>query len=379
MNTRVNLDAVRLAFDTTEKAALAATASGMVGKVSSMAASFLAQRGDRDPRRYFLLSSLLSSASALAVLGLVSAVPSLYLPVTLGVAAVGALAGTLGGAAGINLFNHLARGHSRGVVAAKNANQDLLADMLGMPVALGLSRLARALGLNPYLATLGVLGTALVVCNLKAASSLRFQSLDRGGLQEVLDSYIRGSGIPEAPAGSVRATLRSLFAPEGQGLKRVQFVDSLAPFAETGQNLEDLLRQFGGERYLLALAAPDRILVALRPEASGDDVVKACLHARLVERALEEGAAPAGLVELAARALPAGVKWVEELERRGWYLHPARLGIGPSRQSWEERPPRQRDPLTPGQFLELARGRGAGARAGKDAALPPRSEGGSPL
>ncbi|MEW6283073.1 MAG: RUS1 family protein, partial [Candidatus Eremiobacterota bacterium] len=367
MNVSVTLDALKIAFDTTEKAAMAQTINTFLGRFCTMGASFLAQKGDADPRKFFLMGSMMASVDAVLTLGVLSAYPHAYWPLTAGITMAGAVAGCLGGAAGVNLFNHMAKGPNKGLVASKNANQDLVAGMLGMPVALGLGRAAEALGVNPHLFTVATMGPVLALCTLQAAGSIRMESLTRANLERMADHYQRTGTIPEAPRRGMWGTMACLFESEDKAYSgRIQFSDSLDDVVGQDQQLFSVFRQ---ECYLLNFRPGGlmggSVKVALKKDAGVDDALKAYTQARMIEKALDSGLyaliekhapgrAPLTLVELTHRALPQELKVSDTLVERGWHGNPAALKVARLEDvEWTgpERPPMP--PITRDDFNKL--------------------------
>ena len=69
MNARIGLDAINIALGNSEKAALAGAAAALLYNATSMAASFLAERGDINPKRANLISGICGSVATVGTPG----------------------------------------------------------------------------------------------------------------------------------------------------------------------------------------------------------------------------------------------------------------------------------------------------------------------
>jgi len=369
MGASVNLDAMKVAFATGANAAMAGFVNGLVYKATAMGASYLARRGDADPKRWLLMSSLVNTTNGLLSVGMLSVFPQAYVPLNTYFSVTSAVSNTLGGAASINVFNHLARGDNKGVVQAKNANQDMLADALGAPLALGISSAASALGFNPYIATVGVLGPALAFCNLQAARALHLESLDHAGLQQIADGLIDQGQVTRAPHPTLLQSLhhlvsRAATSPEPGLVLTDSLDDIIRAAAAGGGKSEALLGLFKDEAYCLATRAradgKDEIVMTTRESATVQDMLKAVTHARLLRRVLDSslpGLMPTSdrslLVELTKRALPANLPDNAALAEQGWHPNLHALDLPHIDAAWSGTDPQRVVSLTTADLLRL--------------------------
>lgn len=361
MAASVNLDAMKIAFATGANAAMAGFANGLVYKASAMGSSYLARRGDADPKRWLLASSLVNTTNSVISIGLLAVAPQAYVPLNTYLSVSGAVSNTIGGAANINVFNHLARGDNKGVVQAKNSNQDMLADALGMPLALGVSSAAHALGFNPYIATMGVLGPALAFCNLQAARSLHIESVDSPAMNRIAASLIDNGTVPEAPRPTLVESIRNLFhgrdgKPEPGLTFTATLEDVVTAASEGGGSADQLFGLFSGESYVMATRkdadGKDEIVMAVRDNATFQDVLKATAHARLL-RGILDSKLPGMLlspdrtllVELAKRGLPE-VPDTQLVANMGWHTNLHGLDLPRVEGGWSGNDPQRVKAIT---------------------------------
>src|SRR5581483_9236833 len=120
----VTLNALQVAFASGANYALSTTANLGITSVATIAGSFLAQKADADPKKWFMISALIGAANAIGSLALFATMPQWYPWVMATTALTGAVAGVLESAALINVINHIAVGNHKGVVQSRNKNQD---------------------------------------------------------------------------------------------------------------------------------------------------------------------------------------------------------------------------------------------------------------
>ena len=209
-NISVGMNALKASFSSTEKAALAQTINTFVWRFSYMGGSFMSGYGEVDPRKFYTASSLIASTNSVASLSILSMLPKAFMPVSLTTSVLGAVGSTLGSSAGLNVFNHMAI-KNKGVVQAKNSNQNLVAAMLGMPIALGIKNIAGRLGVSSALLTAGTMAPLMFFCSLKAASSIRMEPIGRGELEMLCDNFIKTGLIQAAPNMTPLEAFTSIF------------------------------------------------------------------------------------------------------------------------------------------------------------------------
>lgn len=343
LNTQINLRATNASFSNLENAALAGTISGYLNTASAMGASFLAKRGDVDPKRAFATASLMQTVNTIGLMTGLSVFPTAFIPISYSSVVLGSVAGAIGGSAGINIGNHMAKEHARGEVGAKNANQDRFAGFFGVPLALAVTRGVKATGLpvDPTLASIGILGSALLLCNIQAANSLRFEGVDRKQLEELVADLTEGKKIPRAESTGFIGTLKEIFvAPEKEEGKLVHINDP-APLLQG-----DRLTMLGKEDYLVGLSSEGKVQIAFRKNVTGQALLKGTRHALLLDGlkpqlALAEKVAPGRgellLTELSYRALSVDGDWRSKVADAGWHLHAQKLEVG-SEQQWRANP-----------------------------------------
>ncbi len=368
MTTRVNLDAMKVAFSSTENAALSGVINGMISKFTSMGGSFLAKKGDMDPKKFILASSMIASFNSLLTLGLLCSVPGVMPYLTGFTAMSGALAGSLGSAAGVNIFNHMAKGPSKGLVATKNSNQDMIADMCGMPLAMLLTRVAGVAGMNPYIFTVATLGPLLAFCTLKSASSIRMDPLHQANVEKIADNYISKNEVPVADTRGIFNTFKSLFSGDSKEYsKKINFADSFESLLGDGDkrgSKERLFSIFKDENYMVNCKGDD-ISILFRNKAGVDDILKGYIHARLLEKALSGKMdknlkelygddASTALVELSYRAMPANMRFTDELTAKGWHSGAVKIDVKKLDTSWNGQDKVLSSGIDIKKFLELS-------------------------
>lgn len=354
LNAQVNLTATNASFSTVENAALAGTISGYLSTASSLGASYLAKNGDVNPKRSFMIASLMQTANTVTMMSGLSLFPTQYLPFSYGSTVVGAVAGAIGSSAGINIANHMAREQARGVVGAKNGNQDKLAGFFGVPLALAVNHGIKATGIpvDSTLASIGVLGTALFLCNVKAAASLRFEPADRGRLEGLVTTLAGGQAVPEAPSTGLWGSVKELFRPPAEQEGEIEYLDS-----PTSLMQPERLGLLSQEDYLVGLDANGRSRLVFRRNAGKNALIRGVRQAQILaelepHRGLAEQLVPGKgellLTELSYRALDVDSDWKEQLTRAGWHLHAEKLRVG-SEQQWAAKK-QSTEPISPAQI-----------------------------
>ncbi len=347
MTNAITLDALKVAFGSSANYALSTTANMAINGVASIAGSYLAQKGDADPKKCYLISSLVGVANAIGSLALFATVPHWYPWVTATTALTGALGGVLGGASAVNIFNHLARGNAKGVVQSKNSNQDLIANaLLGPAFVYGLTAAAAHFGVNPYLATVLVCCPVMAASHLFAARALRLERLDRAGLERVVDRNLSTGQVEPAQPGSFWKLIKGAFVnekrPSSQAIRFVDHLDTLVGEDRPPPNAPNVLEEYERENYLLS-ARDGHINLAFKKDVVLEDVIRAYMHARCVERGLGNDtlmqalrerygdSSDSALASLVHRALPSGAatRLAGHLSDAGWNASIANLGITP--------------------------------------------------
>lgn len=382
MMTRLNLDAIKIAFSSTENVALAGVVNSVVSRVTRFASSFLAKKGDEDPKKTYLTSNLISVGSTLGFIGSIAIAPMMLVPVNAILSVTTALAESLGSSTSVNITNHMVKGPAKGVVTAKDSNQDTVANLLGMPVAMGLSRAAEALSVNPYLFALVTAGSLYAICSTKAISSLQCESLTKSNLEKVVNGFINNGNIPKSEKTGMLTALKNLIKGENDGYsKNVHFVGSLdevigknfqsqdkekssTPEAKQNSCADDLYATFNKENYILNLLPDKSINIGFNKKSDFEEITKSYIHAMLIESAIKGGLhsnlekicgpkADTALVDLSYRALPKDMKYTSELSNKGWFPSASKLGIVRIDAEWsgpEKRPCKELDIA---QFKEL--------------------------
>lgn len=327
MTTAVYLDSLKASFSSSEQAAMAGVITGTLGKVTQMGGWALSRVGDNDPKKGFLTSGLVASLNTVAALGLLAVMPGAHLPVYCTTTVTGTLANIVGGAAGVNIANHLAPGNNKGEVSTKNGNQDMVAGFFGMPGGLAMSWLARTLNVNPAVLAACTLGPALLFTTVQAARALRIEPMGRGGLEKAVDAHIAGAALPEVEKKGFWATAGSLFK------RRPAEAESTIRWTDRIDEVPANFSLFKDEKYLLGVK-DGQVRVAFREGAGAEEAVRATVHGRLVEMGLKSGwgKTPEDLIELTKRAVPQGMS--ETLARKGWRITPSSLGMKTIQASW---------------------------------------------
>lgn len=343
LNTQINLKATNASFSNLENAALAGTISGYLGTASAMGASYLAKRGDADPKRAFATASLMQTVNTIGLMAGLSMFPTAFIPFSYSSVVLGSVAGAIGGSAGINIGNHMAKEHARGEVGAKNANQDRFVGFFGVPLALAVTRGIKATGLpvDPTLASIGVLGSALLLCNMQAANSLHFEGVDRKQVESLVKDLADGKKIPKADSSGFLGTIKEVFVAPEKEEGTIEHLTDPAPLLQG-----DRLTILGKEDYLVGLSPEGKVQLAFRKNVNSQAILKGVRHAQLLEGlkpqlALAEKVAPGQgellLTELSYRALNVDGDWRAKVADAGWHLHAQKLEVG-CEQQWRAHP-----------------------------------------
>jgi hypothetical protein len=362
-NLSVTLDATHIALGTTEKIVLAQTINTYAWRLTSMGASFMGQKGDQDPRRYYTINQLVSMGNSMATLGVLSMLPQAYVPLSFGTSVLGACGSSLGSAANVNIFNHMAK-NNKGLVQSKNSVQDLVASMLGAPVALGIRWGANKIGLSPALATVALLGPVQFLCAMNAASTIRMEPVSRDKLEQISDHYLKSGTFAPAPQPTVLGNLKSLWSgPEGGFSQKIEVCSQLDEVLQNNLDPKSLFSTFREDRYLLGLdSKTHQIRVGLRKDANLDDVVKAYSQARLIEKSeakllpaihqLVGDEAPNRLVELIHRGLANSQGASQALADQGWHNNALKLKFPRLQGEWKGEPGAALPPVTREELMQ---------------------------
>jgi Vitamin B6 photo-protection and homoeostasis len=344
MASQTYLDAQNASYSDSEAVALSGVVTGTLGKITQMGASPLAKWGDADPRNSYLRSQLVATGCTSLGLGVLGALPGAHFPVFCATSIAGTVGGTIGSAAGANIFSHLVPGPSKGDVVAKGQNQELIASLWGMPIGLLLGRAAKAAGLAPGVLAASLLGPLKAFCHLQATRSLRMSPAGNRELSQLTNQYLDTGAFPESPKQTLGATLKGLFKFKKTNSElNVPFVPDINQVLKTDPKFT--LQEFAHENYLLGLNKEGEIQVALRADSKSEDTLRACLHHGLLERALGSGLPEAlkglgredvqkDLVKLTHRALPEKAVAVEAASKRGWHLSTHNINVPTVQAQW---------------------------------------------
>lgn len=312
-----------------------------VGLAANTAASMtVARMGDVDPRRVALYSGLWSTANTAAQFAGAYFLPSQHLAISLGLNVSGAFAGNLGGSAGTHVANHLVVEHARGTVGAINGNQDRFAGLLGTPIGIGVQFACSKLGLDATLAPLGILGGALLLCNLQQVNSMRFESVDRKQLEELVESLLDGKDPAAVPESGLWGTVKGIFSPPAERDGRIVHLSEARTLLQ-----EERISLMAAEDYLVG-EQNGKVQLAFRPNCGVNSLIRGTAHALLLERCqtlkpqaeeLSPGKSELLLTELSYRALPGGSAWKDQLSLKGWHIHPTKLEVGAT-DRWRGKP-----------------------------------------
>lgn len=320
------------------KAATVAALTSTVGLAVTIASSFIAKNGDINPKKWLLVGSLISLGNSMLNLGLLSFYPHALIPLAFCTAITGAFGGVMGGAANVNIANHLAPGNNKGLVGAKNSNQDGVAGQIGTYAALGLMAGALYFGLNSQAFNVGMmcaLGPTQAICNVMMAKSLRMEAIRRGDMERMGDAVIDRQPVPPAPdKGLVKSFKELIFGgagPSDPAIHTVGTVDDFVTAANSSNSRADIL--FGlyrNEKYLLT-QSQGGVTLGFRKDAALEDVLKGYAQARLLQRCLASGlpqalhnagaSDPTLLAELTYNALPSDLPSASDIGLQGWHTN----------------------------------------------------------
>jgi hypothetical protein len=356
MASSVFLDAQNASYSNSEAVAMSGVLTGTLGKITQAAASPLAKFGDSDPKKSYLRSQLVATATSSAALGILGAIPGGHFPVFCGTSIVGTVGSTIGAAAGANIFSHLVPGPTKGDVTTKNANQNLIASLWGMPVGFALGRLAKIVGLPPGVLGACILGPLKAFCHVQAGRALKMNPAGAADLANIAEEYLEKGEPSEASGETLKETLKGLFQrrKKTQG-RELPFVDSLEE--AVGKDSQFTLDLFADEKYLLSMDKDNQVHIGLSQGAKSEDAFRACLHFTMLEKARESGLPEAlkamgrrdvsqDLVKLTKRALPKSVEVQSLLSKKGWHLSLSNFGFPLIKAEWgHEKEPEEAQPV----------------------------------
>lgn len=317
--------------------AMAGAWNSYVGLAANTAASMtVARKGDVDPKRVALYAGLWSTANSFAQYAAAAYLPAQNLPTSLALNVSGAFSGNLGGSAGTHVANHLVVEHARGTVGAINGNQDRFAGLLGTPLGIGVQYACSAAHLNPTLAPIAILGTALLFCNLQQINAMRFESVDRAQLEKLVASLLDGREPDAVKASGLLGTIKEVFAPPPEQEGSIKHLSTAGPLLQ-----EERVSMLASEDYLVGKEG-----LVFRQNCGVNSLIRGTAHALMLKKcdgleALAEQVAPGKgellLTELSYRALPGGSAWKDQLSLKGWHIHPTKLQVGVE-QKWRGKP-----------------------------------------
>jgi hypothetical protein len=321
--------------------AMAGAWNSYVGLAANTAASMtVARMGDVDPRRVALYAGLWSTANTIGQFAGATFLPAHNLPISLALNVSGAFSGNLGGSAGTHVANHLVVEHARGTVGAINGNQDRFAGLLGTPLGIGVQFACSKMGLDTTLAPLGILGAALLVCNLQQINAMRFESVDRKQLETLVESLLDGQEPQAVPQSGLLSTVQGIFSPPDEREGRITHLQRAGPLLQ-----EERISMLAAEDYLVG-QQDGKVQLVFRNNCGVNSLIRGTAHALLLERCaglydLAEQVAPGKaellLTELSYRALPGGSSWKDQLSLKGWHIHATKMKVG-SPDRWRGKP-----------------------------------------
>jgi hypothetical protein len=336
MATQVYLDSQQASYSNSEAITLAGVLTGGIGTVAQLAGSSLANLGDSDPKKSYLLGQTINTASTAAALGILSALPGGHLPVFATTAITGALGNTLASAADRNIFNHLVPGPSKGDVASKNGNQDIFPMLLSLPVGIALGRLAVSAGMPPGILGAVTLAPLKAFFHLQAARSLQMTPLTVGQLTRLCTQKVSDGSFESAPEEGIWDTIKGLFGKDSeQGSCKVDFVSDLSELVS--EDAEFMFGEFASEKYMIWMQRSGRAKIALQERAGPRDVLRAFMHAELLAIADRPGSSsktPQQLISQTRSRLPEPEHLYRELTQQGWHLALDNLELPTVKGDW---------------------------------------------
>jgi hypothetical protein len=239
--------------------------------VGKFVGSQFGRQGDRDPKGWFMKGEYVHAAGALMESTLAVA-PGAFLALAPTANAVKAFGSTVKGAAKAPIEVHQARDNNLGEVRSKNANQDMLAGIIGGGISFGLEK-----------AAFNIMGPVSTPVLMAAATGLKLfathqyvKALDLNPVTEkrVFDFVRKWMEVPKS--NRTPKELENLQL--GAELKR--FVDEPARFKQ-------LTALYAGKNYLLDIHGND-IDVVLAQDSSPEDQLEAVMQASVI-RLLQAG------------------------------------------------------------------------------------------
>ena len=346
-NLAVTMDATKIALGTTEKIVMAQTINAYAWRFTSMGASFMGQRGDKDPRRYYTTNNMVAVTNSLLTLSLLSVIPKSYVPLALGTSVAGAFASSLGGAANVNVFNHMAK-NNKGLVSSKNSVQELMASLLGTPISLGIKWGANKVGVPPALATAAILGPIQFFCAMQAAKTIQMEPIQRGHLEQLSDHFLNSGEYQTAPQTTILGNMKAAVvgAIQVPCSDRVQVVHKVDDLLQGNSDPQEVFSTFRNDKYLVNFDPQGKTSMALRKDAGLEDVFRAYTQARYLEKArpklydavkelVGEKDAPNALVELAHRGLGVPMGAWQGLSDKGWHTNTLTLEMKTVEGEWK--------------------------------------------
>ena len=261
--------------------AMAGAWNSYVGLAANTAASMtVARMGDIDPKRVALYSGLWSTANTFAQYAGAAFLPSQNLPVSLALNVSGAFSGNLGGSAGSHVANHLVVEHARGTVGAINGNQDRFAGLLGTPLGIGVQYACHKLGFGSALVPIGILGGALLLCNLQQINSMRFESVDRAQMEKLVGSLLDGQEPEAVEESGLWSTVKGVFSPAPEREGAIKHLNDARDLLQ-----DERIGMLASEDYLVGMAGDGQAQLAFRNNCSVNTLIRGTAHAMLLKRA----------------------------------------------------------------------------------------------
>lgn len=233
--------------------------------VGKFVGSQFGRQADRDPKGWYMRGEYFHATGMLMESAL-SVVPGAFLAVAPAANAVKAFGSTMRGAATAPIEVHQARDNNLAEVRTKNANQDMLAGVLGGGAAFGLEKIASA--------SIGPVATPLMMAAATATKIFATYQYTRAlDLDPVTEKRVHEHVRKwlEIPKGS----------PYPRNLENLTLGAELKTMVANPERFKELTGLYAGKQYLLDIQGDD-LNVVFSTESKPEDQLQAVAQASLI-------------------------------------------------------------------------------------------------
>lgn len=243
----------------------------------------------RNPRAWMLGGDILDSAGV-AALSCSALVPHAFVPMAIGIGVMQVFATTMHGAAGADIARRQAITDNLGELNAKNANQSLVINNVGMAVG---GALSAVLGSTLGGATLPVIGAvaagAGIFATARLLSNLDMHPVNEEAVRKLVDGLDKDGKVVSPERDKVWAAIPKMWHPDK--IKLGRHVDLLK---RDPARFEELKGMYADKNYILE-SVGGKPYVVCKAESTAEDRFQAMIQAVRVEN-LRSGSKYSGIV-----------------------------------------------------------------------------------